>query len=67
MSDELNKVDYLVGTTLKLRSALSIAMLALGKIEGAEPTENARAIARAARLEVRAVLSTEAVGAKKDR
>ena len=52
MSDELNKVDYLVGTTLKLRSALSVALLALGKIEGAEPTEDARATARAARLEV---------------
>lgn len=67
MSDELNKVDYLVGTTLKLRSALSVALLALGKIEGAEPTEDARAIARAARLEVRAMLSTETAEAKKDR
>ena len=54
--DELNKIDKLVGTTLKLRSALSIALLALADIEQASTVEGANVKARAARLAVRAAL-----------
>lgn len=53
---ELNKIDKLVGTTLKLRSALSIALLALADIEQADTVEGANVKARAARLSVRAAL-----------
>lgn len=53
---DLSKIDKLVGTTLKLRSALSIALLALADIEQAGTVAGANVKARAARLAVRAAL-----------
>lgn len=69
MPDDVKEIDFLAGATLKLRSALSIALLALGNIEKAETLEDARAAAKAARHQARAVLSTVASkkAAQKDR
>lgn len=54
------RLDKLVGTTLKLRSTLSIALLALADIENCESLDEARAKARDARLRARSVLAPHA-------
>lgn len=57
MSDQPAQIDKLVSTTLKLRSALSTALIALAGIEEAETLEEARAKAREARLAARSTLA----------
>ena len=67
MSDDVLRTDKLASATLKLRTALSATLLALADIEGASSLEEARAKARAARLEARAILAAELKAAADDR
>lgn len=57
MIDDPTRIEKLVSATLKLRSALSVALLALAEIEGATSLEEARAKARTARLDARSTLA----------
>ena len=67
MSDDVIRTDKLVSATLKLRTALSATLLALADIEGASSLEKARAKARVARLEARAILAAERKATADDR
>ena len=67
MSDDVIRTDKLASATLKLRTALSATLLALADIEGASSLEEARAKARVARLEARAILAAERKAGADDR
>lgn len=67
MSDDVTRTDKLVSATLRLRTALSTTLLALADIEGAPSLEEARAKARVARLEARAILAAARKVATDDR
>lgn len=56
MSDDVTRTDKLVSATLRLRTALSTTLLALADIEKTSSLDEARAKARAGRLDARAVL-----------
>ena len=56
MSNDIERDERLAASVLRLRSALSAALLALADIEAVESVEDARKIARQGRLDARAVL-----------